>query len=187
MMTIHDPRSDASSWEARLEVVQDGAPRERDRLLDDLRGRMVPWARAMAGDLDAAEDLVQEALVRISQSIDDLRPEGEGGLLAWSWRVLRNVHVDRTRTSSRRRRLTAERSTELPRPSAPAPYDPTSIVHRYLDELSETQRTALLLVDLEGRPSPEVAELMEVEPSTLRVHLHRARRTIRARILEDFA
>lgn len=51
-------------------------------------------------------------------------------------------------------------------------------------ELSERQREIFEMCELEGRPPAEVAELLGVAPSTVRVTALRARRAIRERILE---
>jgi RNA polymerase sigma-70 factor (ECF subfamily) len=48
-----------------------------------------------------------------------------------------------------------------------------------LDLLSPMQRTCFRLRDLEGFSGPEVAEMLGLEESTVRVHLHRARRGLR--------
>jgi RNA polymerase sigma-70 factor (ECF subfamily) len=51
---------------------------------------------------------------------------------------------------------------------------------RALDTLPAKQRAAVILHDEEGYPSAEVARLMGVSPATVRVHLHRGRKRMRA-------
>ena len=48
--------------------------------------------------------------------------------------------------------------------------------------LSPQQRAALDLVDLQGFSTQEAAEMLEVVPATVRVHLHRARQVLRTRL-----
>jgi RNA polymerase sigma-70 factor (ECF subfamily) len=52
------------------------------------------------------------------------------------------------------------------------------------EELPERQRVIFDLADLQGYAQSEVAELLEMNPATVRAHLFKARRTIRRRLLE---
>ena len=57
------------------------------------------------------------------------------------------------------------------------------LVARFFNELAPRQREVLELVDLQGLEPSEAAEALGVSPSTARVHLHRARRALRAVVL----
>jgi len=59
-------------------------------------------------------------------------------------------------------------------------------VDAFLHHLTEAQRTTFQLVDLEGWTTSQVAESLELAESTVRVHLMRARATLRARIIEEW-
>jgi RNA polymerase sigma-70 factor (ECF subfamily) len=56
-------------------------------------------------------------------------------------------------------------------------------VRAFLAQLSERQRTVLDLVDLQGYPTGEVAEMLGMRPVTVRTHLMRARRVLREELL----
>lgn len=57
------------------------------------------------------------------------------------------------------------------------------VVSRILETMPERQRVAFDLVDLQGFTPAEAADMLESNATTLRVHLLRARRTIRSRII----
>jgi RNA polymerase sigma-70 factor (ECF subfamily) len=48
-----------------------------------------------------------------------------------------------------------------------------------MNSLSPQQRTALDLVELQGFSTSETAEMLEISPATVRVHLHRAKQALR--------
>ena len=59
------------------------------------------------------------------------------------------------------------------------------LVKAFFRELPDKQREAFDLVELQGLKASEAAVLLGLEASTVRVHLLRARRTIRAKVLEQ--
>jgi RNA polymerase sigma-70 factor (ECF subfamily) len=60
-------------------------------------------------------------------------------------------------------------------------------VKSFFTTLSPRQRELIELVDLQGYTAVEAAEVMGIEPQTARVHLMRARRTLREKMLEKHA
>jgi RNA polymerase sigma-70 factor (ECF subfamily) len=129
---------------------------------------------------DDAEDIVQEAFGRALRGLegfDEKRP-----FRPWFFTIVRNVGRN---TAAWRSRWGYEPLSEaLPARGG----DPLSEAERRevqervdagLDLLSPMQRTCFRLCDLEGFSGPEVAEMLGLEESTVRVHLHRARRGLR--------
>jgi len=60
-----------------------------------------------------------------------------------------------------------------------------TIVRAYFDELPPRQRELIELIDTQGLTAAEAATLLGIEPETARVHLMRARRSIRSKMLES--
>ncbi len=58
-------------------------------------------------------------------------------------------------------------------------------MRRFFAELPEKQREVFDLADLQGYRSSEVAEMLQMNPTTVRGHLFRARRSIRKKILQS--
>ena len=137
------------------------------------------FARALARDREAADDLVQDTLEAALARQAQWR--GDGPLRGWLCRILLN----RFRDGLRRRR---------PAPVALALVaDPPDLaaarradgrlqlaeVHAAMGQLPEDQRAALLLVALEGLSLAEAARVMGCAEGTLASRLARARATLR--------
>ena len=159
------------------------------RLVGATRGRVFRWAFTMTGSGDEAEDVVQEVYVRVHRSLSRFRSESR--FSTWLYRVTRNVATTQARRDDARSRMAdrvkQDSATAVPVPAVVeelAGRDAVAMVRLFLTCLPPRQREVLDLVDLQGRSAAEVGEMLELEPSTVRVHLLRARRALRARILE---
>lgn len=144
--------------------------------------RRLAW-RLCGGDAAAAEDIAQEAFLRAYRGLDGFRDEA--ALSTWFTRI-----VIRVAHNHRRKRAVAERwrglwGLERPAP-APPRGDPAlrSRLSAALDELSRGQREAFVLVHLEGRTVRETAEILGKAPGTVKSHLHRALRSLRASLAD---
>ena len=58
-----------------------------------------------------------------------------------------------------------------------------AILHELWSNLPVRQRAVVDLVDIQGHPPAEAAEMLELNPSTLRANLFKARRTLRGQLL----
>lgn len=134
----------------------------------------------MASDPDLGEDLAQEAFVRLL----DRRVEGEPAQLrAWLYKVATHLMRERARVGANRRRLLEENPVLPGRTATPdEDLDRTETVHRVreaLDGLDERDRELLLLRE-EGFSYQELAETLEVKPTSIGTLLARARRRFAA-------
>jgi RNA polymerase sigma-70 factor (ECF subfamily) len=122
----------------------------------------------VGGRRQVAEDAVAEAFARAIEHADEIRSP-----LPWLYRTAFRLAL---RELQRERRL----PPELPEP-APG-IDPVEVqdVLEALGSLSPNQRAAVLLHDLEGFTSPEAGRLLGMSAATVRVHLFRGRRRLRA-------
>lgn len=133
-------------------------------------------ARLTGGDRQAAEDLVQDAFVRLVRSAraGDVSAVGVG----WLVTAMRRLHLDRVRSGERERRrlrLVAESANGVASPS-----DDDVDVDTLLDGLSERERCALVLRYVEGLAVPEIADLMDSTVHATESLLQRAKRKARA-------
>ena len=151
-----------------------------ERLFVDEYPKMVALAAAVSGSRQHAEDIAQEAMTRLDRSWGKVQGYENPG--AWVRRVTINLAL------SRRRRLAAEARAvlRLPRPEVSLPpADPEdTAVWEAVAALPKNQRAAIALFFLEDRSITEIADILEVSPSTARVHLHRARQTLRDRLAD---
>ena len=132
------------------------------------------YARALTRDAELADDLVQDTLVRALRS-EHLFHGGE--LRSWLYTILTNLNRNRLRSLARRPTLLAIDDNDAP--DAAGPEAGARDIERALESLVDDQRTALLLVVLEGMSYREVAEVQGVPIGTVMSRLARARAHIK--------
>lgn len=144
------------------------------------------FALRMLGHRADAEDAVQEAFVRVYQSLPRYRHEGQ--FRAWLFRIL--VNRCRTAAASRRRRRSIVLSVEgLDRrpggdaPGASAPFRRAAI-ERALATLPVPLREAFLLKYVEEMTYQEMVDLTGASVSALKMRVLRARESLQAELQE---
>ena len=133
------------------------------------------YARALARDADIADDLVQDTLVRALRSE---RLFLGGDVKSWLYTILTNLNRNRLRSLARRPALSPLGDADAPETAGPEAGGRD--IERALAALVEDQRSALLLVVLEGLSYREVAEVQGVPIGTVMSRLSRARAQIKA-------
>lgn len=161
-----------------------------DQLARRVEPRLRRWALVRTGDPARADELVQNVLIRLHEGLSDFR--GDARLETWLYRVTMNEAATLERGRSRpavsleglgaRASVAADHGAD----GVDALYarGVVDLVEAFFRELPDRQRQVFDLVDLQGRPAVEVANALALSSSTVRVTLLRARRAIRARILE---
>jgi RNA polymerase sigma-70 factor, ECF subfamily len=133
------------------------------------------YARALTRNGELADDLVQDTLVRALRS-EHLFHGGD--IRSWLYTILTNLNRNRLRALARRPALQAIDDSDAPEPAGPEAG--ARDIERALASLVEDQRSALLLVVLEGLTYREVAEVQGVPIGTVMSRLARARMQIKA-------
>lgn len=140
-------------------------------------------ACALLRDRHEAEDVSQEAFMRLWQQGDGVRSQRE-----WLLAVTRNACLDRLR---RGRRIVDGDAAIVDEPSESR--DPVwhlqqrEIAGRLQDlvaTLPEPQRSLVILFDMHGLDGAECAQVLGISVNQVKVYLHRARRRLR-RALES--
>jgi len=137
-------------------------------------------AYQVLGDKDDARDVCQECFIKLHREIGSYRPKGK--FSTWVYRIVVNAAIDFQRRQKRDRFVSLE-NTVLTTGSSDT--DLRMSLDRVLEELTPKQRTAFVLRDLQGFPLDEVAEILNCNAITVRVHVHNARRTVRKRLEQD--
>jgi len=155
-------------------------------------GQIHRWAMTVTGDLDDADDVVQEVLVRLLKRLKSYA--GESRFSTWLFQVTRNTALELHRKRARRNKLLAGFKRAEPKDEAveenPLEQMQTSHVvdqvRTQFERLPARQRQIFDLADLQGFSPAEIGEMLAMNPVTVRANLCKARRTIRAKILERF-
>jgi RNA polymerase sigma-70 factor (ECF subfamily) len=139
--------------------------------------RLRRYARALIGDASAADDLVQDCLVRALANQAQWR-EGASPR-AWLFKILYHLHVDAHRRARRRPLHVEFDETSGSLSSAEGGDDHALDIDDALAGLPDEQRQALLLVALEGLSYAETADVLEVPIGTVMSRISRARDRLR--------
>jgi RNA polymerase sigma factor (sigma-70 family) len=143
--------------------------------------KMVALAAAVSGSRSHGEDIAQDAMTRLNREWDRVRTLDKPG--AWLRRVTINLAL------SQKRKLLSEAKAVLRMgrtvatlPPSPAEHEP---IWAAVADLPKQQRAAIALLYLEDRSTEEIADILDISPSTARVHLHRARQTLRDQLEQE--
>ncbi|WP_090219151.1 RNA polymerase sigma factor [Litoreibacter janthinus] len=174
-------QSDQLDDDALLVLFANGDGAAAEALTVRLSPQALSFARRMLGDLAEAEDVVQEAMLRLWRIAPDWRP-GEAKPATWLYRVVNNLCIDRLR---RRQRVdvgldgTAEPAD--PTPSVEARLiqaDRLAALDAALEILPDRQRQAVVLRHIEGLQNPEIAQIMEISVEAVESLTARGKRAL---------
>ncbi len=138
-------------------------------------------ARRLLGDEAEAEDVAQEAMLRLWRIAPEWRA-GEAKVTTWLYRVAVNLCTDRLR----RRRGVALDAVPEPEDGAPGAAaglmeaDRMAALDAALMALPERQRQAVVLRHLEGLANPEIAEIMALGVEAVESLTARGKRNLAA-------
>jgi RNA polymerase sigma-70 factor (ECF subfamily) len=144
-------------------------------------------ARRMLKDDAEAEDVAQEALLRLWRNAAALEL-GSGGVRPWLRRVASNLCIDRVR--ARRNTTAVDQVPEQAEPAGQvrhlAERELGARVDGALKALPERQRLAITLFHYEGMSQIEVGSVLGISDEAVESLLARARRTLKAALKDDW-
>jgi len=155
---------------ALLRAHVDGDPDAFATLVRRHRDRLWAVALRTLGDREEAADAVQDALISAFRAAGRFR--GDSAVTTWLHRIVVNACLDRVR------RAQARLTSELPDVDIAAPEADTDTaldVQSALARLPVDQRAALVLVDMQGVPVVEVAQILGVPVGTVKSRCARGR------------
>ena len=176
--------------EALLQRARAGDEAAFASLIAAVHGRVQRWALVITRDHDDAEDVTQQVSITLHRKLHDFQERSR--FTTWLYAVVRNAAMELRRKAVRRHEqqvaedaLPGALSDDVEiRLGAMENQRAAALVRSYLTELPARQRELIELIDQGEYTVGEAAALMAIQPATARVHLLRARRTIRARMLE---
>ena len=136
------------------------------------------YARALIGDREGADDLVQDTLERAVRKFHLWRP---GDLRAWLFSIMHNVFVNQLK--ARKVAYEVEIDDSIAAPQSSVTSTDLMDLDRGLMALSPDQREVVLLVALEDMTYAEVSRALGIPIGTVMSRLSRAREKLR-RLME---
>jgi RNA polymerase sigma-70 factor (ECF subfamily) len=182
------PAAEARNDEALL-VAEAGAGDSRafGVLMERHLGSIVSVARRMLRDDAEAEDVAQEAFLRLWRSGATLEI-GPPGIRPWLRRVVSNLCLDRVRGQGRVK--VVEELPEVPEPATQlAALESQDVQRRVgvaMQKLPERQRLALTLFHFEGLSQIEIGTILGVSDEAVESLLSRARRQLKADLKSEW-
>lgn len=146
------------------------------------RAEFLRFVERRVRDAAAAEDLLQEALLRAVNRVSDLR-QGEA-LVGWFYRVLEHAVTDhhrRTSTASRAMEKVAREVDEVHTPNE-APARTCKCVHKVKAQLKPEYADALHRIEVDEVAVKDYAEEAGISRSNAAVRVFRAREALRAKV-----
>lgn len=160
-------RADVSGVLARLAAGDESALAE---LLDRHWGAVVDYALRLLGSRDAAQDVAQEAFVRLWEQRGHWAPDSS--VRAILLRIARNLTIDVRRAEAARLRWAAKAAPQAREAAAhqadlAEDQELLAALDRALDRLGEREREAVVLTRFHGLSRTQVAEVMGIAPSSV--------------------
>ena len=178
-----DAFSDVSD-EALLVLYANGDAGGARVLTVRLVPRILGYAARLLGDRAEAEDVAQEAMLRLWRVAPDWR-QGEAKVTTWLYRVTTNLCTDRLRVRQRRKVSALDDAPDI-EDGAPAAEtvlieaDRMVALDAALAALPDRQREAVVLRHIEGLTNPEIAAVMDIGVEAVESLIARGKRGLSA-------
>ncbi len=172
------------SDEALLVLYANGDPAAARALTLRLTPRVLGYATRLLSDRAEAEDVTQEAMLRLWRVAPAWR-QGEAQVTTWLYRVVTNLCADRLRGRVRRRADALDDAPEVADGAAGAEAglieaDRMAALQTALDALPDRQRQAVILRHIEGLTNPEIAAVMDIGVEAVESLTARGKRSLAA-------
>jgi len=168
--------------------VKNGDDRAFSELVKMYRNQVASLAYKMVNDYDEAADITQHVFMKTSRNI--WRYDEKKKFYTWLYRITVNASIDYIRKHHRYHHESIENVVEKADEKNLTPdvsYQRNQLrqyISEAADSLSDKQRSAFLLRDVNGCHIDDVANIMNMPEATVRWYLHRARVKIRKELLK---
>lgn len=173
-----------------------------DRFVDHFRTRIFQYSWMMCGHREDAEEVAQEALLKVFENFQQLRePER---VRPWVFRIAKNACLTKRRRSVFAPSVSAELSLDELMPAKEqregkvqlqladwSAAQPDELAMRgelrvaldaAIRELPDLYRPVMLLRDVEGLSTQETAQILDIQEDAVKTRLHRARLAVRQKL-----
>lgn len=182
-MTLSERATDAPSDDALLVLFSNGDQDAARKLTLRLGPRCLSVAMRVLGDRAEAEDVAQEAMMRLWRIAPDWR-QGEAKVSTWLYRVTMNLCLD----LKRRKRSKSVAIDDVPEPADPSKSVPDQMqdtaradaLQAALMQLPDRQRQAVVLRHIEDLSNPEIAGIMNISVEAVESLTARGKRALAA-------
>lgn len=181
----------------RMLRVQDGDESAFGEIVDAYQNRLIAIFTHVLHDSAAAEDLAQEAFLRVYRARHRYQPTAK--FATWLFRIANNLATNQLRSQSRRKEVSmkvSESGSMGTRPEEQLAIEKSGlmparqfdkqemreVVRQSLDTLNDRQRMALLLNKFEHMSYADIAVSMDLSVQAIKSLLTRARENLRVQL-----
>ena len=178
MMNGANQVKDRESNPPKIQPSIDPIPNSLEDAMEQYQSSLLRYATRVLNNEDAAQDVVQEAFIRLHGNLDNIKTRGVQ-VKGWLFRTTHNAAVDYIRKESRRRSLHERQSkqadlfvtdTEAQQERA----DKKAMVMRHLNTLKPKEREVLVLRLQEGMSYKEIAAVLKRSEGYVGTLIHTA-------------
>ena len=194
-LTLDDPRRSVDRDADLVEALRRQETWAIEALVTLYGGRVYRLALRITGNREDAEEVVQDAMLSVVRKIDTFRGESVFG--SWLYRIVCNAAYGRRRSQAPLEIPLEEilpafdeqgRHASLFRDWSSSVHDPAvqgqlrDVLTSAIDKLPHQYRAAIVLRDVEGLSTAEVADTLGIPVPTAKTRAHRARLLLRKRL-----
>jgi RNA polymerase sigma-70 factor, ECF subfamily len=179
--------------EVLMEQLAAGSHHAFEELLARYEAPVITFCYAFVRNREAAEDLAQEAFLRVFRNAKRYQPVAK--FTTWLYRIAANLCINELKKGKLRQ------SRSLDEPAGPDPdgtkiieriasdhasplsdaesHEAQSLIGKAIDHLPDDQRTTLIMVEYHHMAYQDIAEILGVTVSAIKMRVKRARETLR--------
>lgn len=178
-----------------LDQARNGCEQSFASLVRQHSEKMLRLALRMVNNRADAEEIVQEAFLRLHRSLGSFR--GDSRISTWLYRTVSHLSIDHLRREKIKRKLfffskrdeaydpiEQTASAETAQDDLLIAREQLSHVLQALQKLSPRQRVVLTLRHQENLPLKEIASILDLSEGSVKVHLHRAVKSLRSTLVK---
>ena len=185
-LSNEEPSQEAAEITKLVRLTLGGDSTAFEQIILRYETRVMTMAARLLGARDDARDVAQEVFLRAFKYLHRL--DLQRSMEPWLMRITVNVCRDTARRRQRQRTTFVEIEGPETIDQSPDPYDGLAqrqerlILQRALDSLPEKERLAIVLRDVEGLSTAEVASILQSTETTVRSQVSRGRLRLKASI-----
>jgi len=193
----HTPMTDAADKlyiRSLIQRCKQGDVCAFNELVQRYEKRIFNFAYRMAGNYDDANDVAQEAFIRVFNAINSFR--GDANFTTWLYRIVTNVYLDERKRQRAHLHTSLEDYIELEENTVtrqvedghPAPdtmveqAERDALLHQAIQDLPEYQRIMVILYHTQGKSYEEISKITKLPIGTVKSRLNRARLALKEKL-----
>lgn len=171
------PEDSFAQWSRRL---QSSDQRAFSELFEAMHVTLLRYAWRFTGEQEAAQDVVQDAFLKVWQVRQDLDPKRS--LKALLYTIVRNLALNHNRAAQHTQSVPPEHDLHDHAPRADERIDTEMLntaIQRCIENMPDRRREAFTLSRFEGLSHEEIAQVMNLTPRTVNTHIVLALKDLR--------